>query len=227
MRLKVIGTGSSGNCYAVYESGKILLLDAGLSYKTILRGIDFQIQDVAGCIITHKHMDHAKAIKDLESAGVPCWKAWEDPPVASKLFGPFRVMASFEVPHDGTDNRGFILEAGGQRLLYVTDFEYCPVTFRRWKLNHLLVECNYTPDMLDESEHKYAHVLRGHASLQTVKDFVAANRTSSLRTVTICHMSAGSDIDRMVSEIKQVAGPVAKVFAAIPNLEIRMDNAPF
>lgn len=225
MEFKTIGTGSSGNCYALKAGGEILLLDVGIPYKQILAGIDFQIKSVVGCVVSHSHLDHAKAVRDMESAGVPTWKSWEDKPVTIKRFGDFRVI-SFEVPHDGTDNRGFLIEADGQKVLYVTDFEFCPVSFKNQKLNHIICECNYTPDMLDESEYKYAHVLRGHASLQTTRDFVKANRTGKLRTVVLIHMSAGADIERMSAEIKAVAG-TAKVHAASPGETIKLGIAPF
>lgn len=56
MFVRCIGTGSSGNCYALYDNvGKILLLDLGLARKQILRGIDFNVSDVVGCVVSHEH----------------------------------------------------------------------------------------------------------------------------------------------------------------------------
>lgn len=56
MFVRCIGTGSSGNCYALYDNdGKILLLDLGLSRKQILKGLGFNVSDVAGCVVSHGH----------------------------------------------------------------------------------------------------------------------------------------------------------------------------
>ena len=57
MIAKCIGTGSSGNCYALIDNdGKILLLDCGVSIKEIKAGIDFQVSNIVGCLITHSHL---------------------------------------------------------------------------------------------------------------------------------------------------------------------------
>ncbi len=56
MFVRCISTGSSGNSYALYDNGgKILLLDLGLARKQILRGIDFNVSDVVGCVVSHEH----------------------------------------------------------------------------------------------------------------------------------------------------------------------------
>lgn len=56
MFMRVISTGSqNGNCYALCSDNEILLLDCGCSYKQILRGIDFQISKVVGCLLSHEH----------------------------------------------------------------------------------------------------------------------------------------------------------------------------
>lgn len=57
MKIKCLGTGSKGNCYAlVSESGDILLLDCGISIKEIKIGIDFQVSKIVGCVVTHAHL---------------------------------------------------------------------------------------------------------------------------------------------------------------------------
>lgn len=57
MRLCCIATGSSGNCYTLQDnSGKILLLDAGISIKDIKIGINFKVSNIVGSVITHGHL---------------------------------------------------------------------------------------------------------------------------------------------------------------------------
>lgn len=57
MFMQVVSTGSkTGNCYAlIADNGEILLLDFGCDSKTILRGIDYKISNVAGAILSHEH----------------------------------------------------------------------------------------------------------------------------------------------------------------------------
>lgn len=56
LMLKTIATGSSGNCYALMNDKEILLLDLGVSEKTIKKAIDFRVSDIVGCLVTHKHL---------------------------------------------------------------------------------------------------------------------------------------------------------------------------
>lgn len=57
MLLGVNATGSSGNSYYIKSnSGKILLLDAGIPIADIKRGINFDVGNVSGCLLTHQHL---------------------------------------------------------------------------------------------------------------------------------------------------------------------------
>ena len=48
--------------------------------------------------------------------------------------GEFKVMG-FYVPHDDTPNFGFLIEHEEMgRLLYMTDLEYCPYSFRNLRV---------------------------------------------------------------------------------------------
>lgn len=56
MFMKVISTGSkNGNSYVLCSDDEILILDCGCNYKKILRGVDYQISKVVGCLISHEH----------------------------------------------------------------------------------------------------------------------------------------------------------------------------
>lgn len=55
MRLSCLGSGSSGNSYALISDDEILILDAGFSVKAMMPVIDFQISKVSGVLITHSH----------------------------------------------------------------------------------------------------------------------------------------------------------------------------
>lgn len=55
MFMKVIASGSSGNCYLVQDGNESLLLDCGVGYKEILKGINYNISSIKGILLTHKH----------------------------------------------------------------------------------------------------------------------------------------------------------------------------
>lgn len=56
LMLKTIATGSSGNSYALMNDSEILLLDLGVNAKVIKKAIDFRVSNIAGCLVTHKHL---------------------------------------------------------------------------------------------------------------------------------------------------------------------------
>ena len=53
--LKVVGTGSTGNCYLLDCNGDKLLLDAGVPLTAIKKGIDWDIRGIKGVVISHAH----------------------------------------------------------------------------------------------------------------------------------------------------------------------------
>lgn len=114
MKLKCISTGSVGNCYLLTNaSNQTLILDCGVSIKEIQRGLDYNIKDVAGAIISHVHGDHVKAAVDLKRLGIPVWKPFESVSKAVKM-GEFTIRC-FSLPHNGTPNYGFLIKTDGQK----------------------------------------------------------------------------------------------------------------
>lgn len=56
MKIQVLGTGSSGNCYKVEIGTATLLLECGLPYKVIQRKLNFKVFQIDACLITHEHL---------------------------------------------------------------------------------------------------------------------------------------------------------------------------
>lgn len=122
--------------------------------------------------------------------------------------GSYRVTP-FYLPHDNTPNFGFLIDLPDDagRLLYATDFEYLQYTFKSLKINFFLIECNHQADLVDRSEAKYEHSLRGHSELETVKEIIRVNKTPDMRNIILCHLSGEwSDPDRIKREVQEVAG---------------------
>lgn len=56
MKLKVLGSGSSGNCYLLSTENETLILDCGLPIKEIKKGLDFDLGGIKGVLVTHAHL---------------------------------------------------------------------------------------------------------------------------------------------------------------------------
>ena len=61
MQLRVLATGSTGNCYLIETADKIIALDAGIKYAALCQSIDYDIRKIDATLITHEHADHDAA----------------------------------------------------------------------------------------------------------------------------------------------------------------------
>lgn len=223
IKLKILSTGSKGNCYLLSIANETLILDCGIGIKDIKKGLNFDVSKVVGVCVTHTHLDHSLSAQDFENMGIDVWKPYETF-TENKLrkFGNFTVQA-FEVPHDDVPCYGFYINADRQKLLYATDFEYIPFSFAKLGINHMLLECNYQNKYIQRVSANYEHVLRGHCELRTTLGIVKDNALDSLKNVILCHLSDNnSNADECVSEVKKVVNRKVFVSCARKGLEIEL-----
>ena len=140
------GSGSSGNCYYLATPTDVLLIDIGVG----LRGLKKSCKDY-GCslsqvhhvLITHDHADHIKSVGSFShDYSVPVYATKEvheginrnycvTKKIAPELtrylekgvtrqIGDFMVTP-FAVPHDSSDNVGYLVEAEGVVFCVMTD----------------------------------------------------------------------------------------------------------
>lgn len=235
MKIKCLATGSTGNCYILTASdGTSLILDCGIPISEIKRGLGYDMTGVVGAVCTHKHLDHARAVKSLEEMLIPVFKPYDDMQICEMLGGKFRLIAFdctnrfgewMHTDADGTPCPcyGYVInhpEMG--TMVYATDTELCKYRFR--KANHILISCNYQKDRINLDDPKAAHVLRGHMELETVKGMVKANASPELVNVMLCHMSHENAVpEECVAEVKKVAHGT-NVVAMERGMEIELKN---
>jgi phosphoribosyl 1,2-cyclic phosphodiesterase len=227
MDIRVLASGSAGNCYCVSDGSTSLLLECGISVKQIRRGLGFGLTNVAACLVSHEHQDHAKAVADVLRAGVEVYTS----PGTIKALGlehhrlrpvrakeTFKVgtwtVRAFETQHDAQEPLGFLLhsQASNDRLLYATDTYY--IRYKFPGLTHIMVECNYAADILEANVKRGSvpevlkkRLLTSHFSLDNVKEFLKANDLSQVREIWLLHLSDGnSDAERFKREVQALTG---------------------
>jgi phosphoribosyl 1,2-cyclic phosphodiesterase len=227
MDIRVLASGSAGNCYCVSDGSTSLLLECGISVKQIRRGLGFGLTNVAACLVSHEHQDHAKAVADVLRAGVEVYTS----PGTIKALGlkhhrlrPVRAketfkdgtwtVRAFETQHDAQEPLGFLLhsQASNERLLYATDTYY--IRYKFPGLTHIMVECNYAADILEANVKRGSvpevlkkRLLTSHFSLDNVKEFLKANDLSQVREIWLLHLSDGnSDAERFKREVQALTG---------------------
>ena len=148
------------------------------------------------------------------------------------------IVTPFYLPHTTRDkdtgalipcpNFGYLIKNSDEVLLYATDFEYIPYTFKNQSINYMLLECNHMDDLMDSSSANYVHALKGHSSVSTVRDIILANKTPDLRNVILCHLSSeNADPETMQKEVQSVAGKWVNVAVAHAGFEVELSKYPF
>lgn len=112
--------------------------------------------------------------------------------------------------------------------MFVTDFEYCRYIFTACKVNHFLVECNYQKEYVNLEKANSNHKISDHCSLDTCKELIKANITSSMKSVLLIHLGRDStNPQECVSEIESVVSPNVLVDYARPNTVYELKGKAF
>ena len=54
-KLKILSSGSIGNSYILECNGERLLLELGVKWQEILKGLNYKLGDVVGVLVSHSH----------------------------------------------------------------------------------------------------------------------------------------------------------------------------
>lgn len=54
MKIHCIGSSSSGNCYVIESLGHYLIVELGCAFNKVLAAIDWRVENVAGCLASHR-----------------------------------------------------------------------------------------------------------------------------------------------------------------------------
>lgn len=247
MNLRCLGSSSLGNCYLLESDNECLIIEAGIPFKEVKKALAFDVLKIVGVLVTHCHGDHAAHAKEFVKAGfITAMSSGTagmlNLPACGFLhpgywynFGGFTVTP-FDVIHDAPEPLGFIVRHQDiGTLLFATDTEYIKQNFTKLKLNHILIECNYSQKIIDGRVHSGStdkglrdRVLQSHVELETCKGFIEVNKTVSLDTVTLLHLSDGnSNAREFTAEIQSIVGKDVVVYVADKGVTVNLDILPF
>lgn len=245
MKLKIINSGSVGNCYILHNADTALVIECGVNFKLVKQALLFNLNKVAGVIISHEHQDHCKGVAEAVAAGLDVFcstgtmeamaikshRIFQMKAGETKHIGQFKVMP-FDVKHDCKEPFGFLIhhpDCGN--VLFVTDTYYVPNTFKN--LNNILVEANYSQAIVDErlranSIHVKVRdrVLESHMSIDTCKELLQANDLSKVNNIVLIHLSDGnSNAAQFKQEVAELTGKTVHI--AGKDMEIDFGVTPF
>ena len=168
------GSGSSGNSYFLGTQRSGILIDAGVSARTIhrhLRALRLDFSNILGVFVTHDHADHIRSVGTLgERAHIPIYATSLIHEGIDRNYGlreklrtsrryfekgetfSFHDMeiSTFGIRHDSTDCLGYKIRTCGQCFVLVTDCgEPNPEVEQAIReSNHLVIEANHDEHML-------------------------------------------------------------------------------
>lgn len=235
--IKVIASGSSGNCYIIQAGEEKLVLECGIDYRRILKGLNYSIKGVVGCLVSHKHSDHCKGLKKIyETLPKVCaplevlekfkctnlHKSTLTQHQCTFRIGGFTVMP-FKCQHTNSDgaeceNLGYLIQhplIG--KILFATDTYYLKYKFK--DVDHILIECNYSEATIKALEAHEQRIFKSHMSIETLKTTLKTWDLSSTKTITLIHLSKNNgEPKRFKKEIEALTG--IPTYIAVEGLEI-------
>lgn len=246
MVLQVLGSSSAGNGYILDTGTHAILIEAGVGISEIKKAVNFDIARIDACLITHEHGDHAAHAKSVIAQQIPVFASagtLEAVGIANNYnatsmeaykwhrVGEFSVLP-IPVNHDAAEPFGYYIHHRDMgNLLFLTDF--CMSEEERlpdgMEIDHLLVECNYSKDILDQntlagkiSVQRRNRVIQSHCSLSTCKAIIGAEiQEGWTRNIVLLHLSGdNSDVSRFREEIAQITS--TQIFIARKGLKITL-----
>lgn len=176
------GSGSSGNCYYFNVLGHGILVDLGISLRTLRKYFSdygLSMAQIEAVLVTHDHADHVRYVGAFSKEfHVPVYalpgvfmgmdrNRFMRKKVPADLrrtleyekvveIGPFSITP-FAVPHDSAANSGFCLQVGDRRFCLMTDVGHITETLRRYlrDAHYVVVEANYDNVMLETGPYPY------------------------------------------------------------------------
>lgn len=215
-----LASSSHGNCYVVSDGETAILLECGISFRRIKKGLGFDLSAIRACLVSHEHKDHAKSIMDLIKSGVEVFASeGTADALGCDLITTVADRAQFQVGsleimpfatfHDASEPLGFLIYSwvDGERLVFATDTVNLGYQFP--KANLLALEANYDASILARCERMPAKVRKrvtnSHMEISTLCRYLGTLDLSVCRTLYLLHLSnAASNEGRFISRVRQV-----------------------
>ena len=203
IKLKTYGSSSKGNCHLLELNGTTLLLDCG-KYTDELKE---DIKKVDGILITHKHSDHCKAVKDIKNyykgkyysnketlAILPVIDEYKEEVRDSNPFNINNlVIVPFELVHD-VKCYGYLIKdiISGYKVVYITDTG--AIDYLSFKdVDCFLIESNCDEELLTYEDYHEVRVYETHLSMQQTLNFLEKNVNYNTKYCILCHISSNTE----------------------------------
>lgn len=238
MKFSIIASGSKGNATIVRYNNTNILIDMGISLTRLNAGLSnfgLNVKDIDAALFTHEHNDHISGVKFISPKIQYSLSGTLGSSLSNvvEIFEPFVIgdftVTAFPTSHDATNPCGFVLEAGNEKLTYVTDTGVLPDISKSIAHNpdYLIIESNHDIKMLLKTNRTFelkTRIMSDYGHLCNEDSAITAIELIGPKTkqIFLAHLSEEANTPEMALSAYQ------KIFRHfhinIDNYEIRCAN---
>ena len=222
MKIKVLASGSKGNCSLIETKSTRFLIDIGITYQRLkkeLEKINLTVDDIDALLLTHAHNDHTSGLKVLLKHSN--FKIYVNKDIIKELtvdIDTERIelydslmhlnnnteITVFKTSHDAKGSVGFLIVENDNSLVYITDTgylnrKYFPLLANK---NIYYIESNHDEKMLMDGPYPYYLKQRiisdeGHLSNETTAKYLKRLIGANTKYIILAHLSEHNNTESL------------------------------
>ncbi|MEG1494796.1 MAG: MBL fold metallo-hydrolase [Bacilli bacterium] len=221
MKIKVLASGSKGNCTYIEYGQTRLLIDIGISYLAIaksLESINVVPSSISGVLITHNHKDHIKGLASfIKRTNTQVYvpegikeQLKDIIPLANiSVIDTFSQIGDFNIElfptsHDTPYSVGYIISCLLEKLVYITDTGYInKKLFSKLKdADIYIIESNHDESLLMDGSYPYYLKQRvigdeGHLSNHMTAEYLSKFVGEHTKYIVLAHLSENNNTEAL------------------------------
>lgn len=223
-----LASGSKGNSLFLETGQTKILIDAGLSARTIkskLAEINVDLTDINAILVSHEHGDHIQGLKVLAlQLGIPVLANSETAKGIAAYFHDcpqFKIFSTgetfefgdieihpFSIPHDTLDPVAFVLRIQNTKIGICTDLGFVTshVEHSLQGCDYLYLEANHQPSMVHACSRPAIYKQRvlgrnGHLSNEACGSLLSKIMHPKLKEIYLAHLSSECNTPQTALEV--------------------------
>ncbi len=228
MNFSVLASGSKGNSSFIETNKTRILVDLGITSGNAekkLKSLNIEPSSINAIVLTHTHVDHINGIKVFIKKYNPIIY------LTSKMYNEISKIITienyqiitdnfaisdlqvtvFKTSHDTEDSNGYVFEAYGKSIVYITDTgyinkKYFPILSNK---NYYIMESNHDVELLMNGSYPYYLKQRiigdkGHLSNKDSSYYLSKFIGNDTKGVVLIHLSEeNNDEELALSTLKK------------------------